>query len=420
MRNARKNCWFWCLALGLLISASGCHRYLVATPNIMRHQDAKQIYAACPADCQTSEAAVLYATDRNIIDNSKATPTYGHGRETTLAFGVAKVSLDPNPSWKELVENSTVAKRSRAYELKLASVHPAGRFDDAIQPSAIAQANVKAGGGEVNRLHELLRGRLAQTTHKDVLIFIHGYNNSFDDSVFRAAEVWHFMGRVGVPVAYSWPAGYGGVRGYAYDRESGEYTVTHLRRFIQAVADCPDVERVHLVAHSRGCDLAVTALRELNLELTAQRKSTQQELKLENLVLAAPDLDEGIFAQRVIAENLLQAARRTTIYFSPNDRPIQAAAVLFASHRLGNLGAKELSPELKATLGKMPNVQFIECKVSGFSRCHNYAFTHPAALSDLILVLRDRREPGLAHGRPLRPLAEGTWELPEDYLARTK
>src|SRR5207248_6468071 len=124
-------------------------------------------------------------------------------------------------------------------------------------------------------LHDLLRQRLAQSPQKDVFVFVHGVNNAFDDAVFRAAEVWHFMGRVGVPVAYSWPAGYGGIRGYAHDRESGEFSVTHLRHFIKMIADCPEVERVHLVAHSRGCDVTISALRELHIGFSAQGKSTQ-------------------------------------------------------------------------------------------------------------------------------------------------
>ena len=270
------------------------------------------------------------------------------------------------------------------------------------------------------RLHEIIRRQLAPTAHKDVFIFVHGFNCTFDDAVFRAAEVWHFMGRVGVPIAYSWPAGHGGLRGYPYDRESSEYTVTHLRQFIKAVAACPDVERVHLIAHSRGCDVAMSALRELNLEIAAQRKSTQRELKLENLVLAAPDVDEEVFLQRFVAENLLQAARRTTIYISASDAAIELSGAVFASRRLGALGVKDFTPRLKESLAKMPKVQFIECHVSGLAESHNYVFTHPAALSDLILVLRDRRDPGAANGRPLRQPAEGVWELTDDYLARRR
>jgi esterase/lipase superfamily enzyme len=248
---------------------------------------------------------------------------------------------------------------------------------------------------------------------------VHGFINAFDDAVFRAAEVWHFMGRVGVPVAYSWPAGLGGIRGYAYDRESGEFTVTHLRHFIKTVADCPEVERVHLVAHSRGCDALISALRELHIGIHAQGKSTQQELKLENVVLAAPDVDEEVFMQRFIGENLLQAAKRTTIYASKHDKAIELSDIIFASRkRLGMLSGRDFSPKMRNALAKLPNVQFIECKLSGLWIGHSYIYDHPAALSDLILVLRDSRDPGAANGRPLRQPAEGIWELTDDYPRR--
>ena len=70
-----------------------------------------------------------------------------------------------------------------------------------------------------------------------------------------------------------------------------------------------------------------------------------------------------------------------------------------------------------AHLAKLPNLQFVDCKVTRFSTSHDYIFAHPAALSDLILVLRDRLPPG-APGRPLLQPAEGVWELHNDYLAR--
>jgi esterase/lipase superfamily enzyme len=420
--------WLLCVAFSVLLFASGCHRNLVATPNILQQQDPQQIFAACPANCQTPEAAVLYATDRAIVENSKTYPTYGYGRASSLAFGVANVSLNPHPSWNQLIQESTSAKRGQEYELKLASVQEFGRFKSRFDQAPtgengaiITRAAAQEASPQRQHFQELLQNRLAQTNNKDVYIFIHGYNNTFDDAVFRAAEVWHFMGRTGVPIAYTWPAGMGGIRGYAYDRESGEFTVGHLRKFIQMVAECPDVERVHLVAHSRGVDVTASALRELNLTYTAQGKSTQRELKLENLVLAAPDVDEEVFIQRCVGENLLQAAKRTTIYVSDHDKAIELSDIVFASRRrLGMLGVKDINPKMKQALAKLPNVQFIECKISGWALSHSYAFTHPAALSDLILVLRDRRPPGIENGRPLRQPAEGVWELTDDYLARAK
>ncbi len=415
---------FW-LLIALLLAAPGCSggRYLVATPNILQRQDPERVYAFCGDSCRMAEAPILYATDRAVLSTTVSSPTYGAGRANSLAFGIANVRLAPEPSWRELTNDSTRDKRARDYELKLGDVREVGRIKPSLdmlgEHGVITQASTFPAIRERERLDQLLRHRLEQTPRKDVYVFVHGFNCSFEDAVFRAAEVWHFMGRVGVPVAYSWPAGYGGIRGYAHDRESGEFTVTHLRHFIQAVAECPDVERVHLVAHSRGCDVLISALRELHIGYRAQGKSTQAELKLENVVLAAPDVDEEVFMQRFVGENLLHAGKRTTIYASPHDRAIELSDLVFASgRRLGALAGKDFSPKIRHALAKQPSVQFIECKTSGIWMSHNYTFTHPAAMSDLILVLRDGRAPGAATGRPLRQPTEGIWELTDDYLAK--
>jgi esterase/lipase superfamily enzyme len=409
------------LIFAVLAVAPGCSRNLVATPNLLLRQDPDLYYAQCPGGCRMAEAPVLYATDRANDADEKGAPDYGHKRARSLSYGIAGVRLNPDPTWRELLQDSTAAKRSREYELKLADVRQHGNikptFGGLGETGVITQASTLHAMQQRERFDSFLSERLERAANKDVYIFVHGFNNAFDDSVFRAAEVWHFMGRVGVPVAYSWPAGLGGLRGYAYDRESGEFTVSHLRHFIRTVAECPDVERVHLIAHSRGCDVLISALRELHIGYRAQGKSTQEELKLENLVLAAPDIDEEVFMQRFVGENLLQAAKRTTIYASRHDKAIELSDIIFASRRrLGMLSGRDFSPKMRHTLAKLPNVQFIECKLTGLWLGHSYIYDHPAALSDLILVLRDRLDPGAANGRPLRQPAEGIWELTDDYL----
>ena len=66
-----------------------------------------------------------------------------------------------------------------------------------------------------------IRQRLALTSRKAAYVYMHGYN-TFEDGVLVIAELWHFLGRQGVPILYTWPAGAGsGLRGYNHDRESG-------------------------------------------------------------------------------------------------------------------------------------------------------------------------------------------------------
>lgn len=410
-------------ALLAVLAASGCGaRPLVASPHVVTQQDPATYFERCRAGAG-AEMEVLYATDRD-VDHDRHGPAYGHGRSKRLAYGSATVVPKPHDSWDEFARESTRRLRRHGYTLGPGECRELGAFH--FRWEQLAAAGDEADGPEEalvipaeqrQAFHDVLAGRLAETGHKDVYVFVHGFNNAFGDAVYRAAELWHFLGRVGVPVAYSWPAGRGGPRGYLYDRESGEFTVFHLKQFLACVAACPQVERVHVVAHSRGTDVAISALRELHIACRARGRSTRAELKLENLVLAAPDLDEEVFVQRFVAENLLAAAGRTTIYTSPGDRAIELADLAFASRRrIGQLGPRDFSPRVRAALARQPRLQFVECRVTHLSTSHDYVFAHPAALSDLILVLRDRRPPGAEHGRPLRQPVEGVWELTDDYL----
>src|SRR6266496_631823 len=331
MLTLRHQSWRLLLPAALLL-ACGCERYLVATPNVLLHRDCCRTVDDCPQCCQTPEMEVIYATDRASAKSTPQGPIYGYERAKWLAFGTVKVALDPRPTWQQLRADSLVRSRQRDYKLHVGAIEEQGRFTfvvDKMRPGEFGlevdpRAYVEF-DHQARVFHNLLRQRLAQSPQKDVFIFVHGFNTGFDDSVFRPAEVWHFLGRVGVPIAYTWPAGFPDLRGYAYDRESGEFTIFHLKNFIRTVAACPEVERIHLIAHSRGTDVTISALRELHIEFQAKGLATVDVLKLENLVLAAPDLDEDVFMQRFGAENLLQAAKRTTIYASSGDKAIELA-----------------------------------------------------------------------------------------------
>jgi esterase/lipase superfamily enzyme len=259
------------------------------------------------------------------------------------------------------------------------------------------------------------------TDRKEVFLYVHGIQNSFADAVFAMSEIWHFMGREGVPITYTWPAGGGGLlRGYNRDRESGEFTTFHLKSFIRILASFPEVESLHIIAHSRGTDIFLTALRELLIAVRASNKNPLEVLKIQNVVLAAPDLDLSITMQRVAAEHLGNAVGRMTIYTSPNDKAISLAEFLFGGLiRLGQLDLLQVGDDLKqAAASGGTNLAIIEYTGSrSGSYGHSYFRENPAVSSDLILALRYDRNPGAKNGRPLKHLGRIFWQIDDDYLA---
>jgi esterase/lipase superfamily enzyme len=351
---------------------------------------------------------------------------FTYRRAKGLRYGEAVVRVSPELDWNQLVEESTTTTRKQDYVMNIAEVKPLGRLssinrwidieDGKMAVPAESEPEIAA---EVDRFHDAVREWLDHTTRKDAYVFIHGFNNTFDHAMFRIAEIWHFMGRQGVPIAYTWPAARGGIRGYTYDRESGEYTINHLKQFLRALASTPGLERIHLISHSRGTDVTATAVRELYIEAKAAGEDPSKTLKIGTLVLAAPDIDTEVFSQRFGAEMVCNATDRTVVYFSPDDEAIWWARWLFDSvRRLGQLLVTDITPDERERLAQLPRMELIDCTVSGFSTSHNYVFSHPSAMSDLILVVRDGCPPGCCE-RPLTP-TEGIWSITNQYMVPVK
>jgi esterase/lipase superfamily enzyme len=278
-------------------------------------------------------------------------------------------------------------------------------------PEAVAEVDAA-----MARMRAELMRRLGLTPRKDVFIYIHGYHNTFEDAAFALAELWHFFGREGLPIVYTWPAGYPGFFGYTYDRESSEFTVFHLKQVIRWLAEQPEVENIHL---SRGTDVTLSALRELVIWANAADLDARETLKIANLIVAAPDLDMQVINQRVSAERLILAVDQATLYSSPNDEAIGIAETLFASPRgrLGTLSISELNEEeierMKANQSRVTVVNF-EGEATGYG--HDYFRTNPAVSSDIVLMLRYGFRPGDA-GRPLEHVGLNFWKVPPGYPA---
>lgn len=432
---------------------SGCaSEKLIPTPYVMVGDQGRAYFDRVDPAFRNPDMPVLYVTDRavdrEVQYKSGTGPRYGYGRSQDVSYGVATVSVDPEVTWEQFAADSSVERRSRSYTPEVTSVEPMGTFrsttkyleprDGTIKLRRDAMKDLAA---EQADFYKVMDRWLDHTDRKEVLVFVHGYNNEFDDAAIRMAQTWHFGGRLGVPIVFTWPAGSGGLKGYAYDRESGEFAVVHLKMLLWALANNPKVDRVHLISHSRGTDVASTALRELHGEIRGYQMGmidvpwmgmrnaqaavegsfddvppTWQFLKLETLVLAAPDLDLDVFIQRFFGENVIRAAHRTVIYFSESDKAIGLADWLFRSRRrVGAMRMSDFKPEIRPLFARITSLDLINARVTGYTS-HSYILQHPAALSDLVLVLRDREPPGPDGSRPLKREDDFAWELDNDYL----
>ncbi len=415
------------LAGVLLLSGCATDRLLMPTPKLYG-LGLFSPYGQLDASLKSTVADVLYVTDRSPETTEDGGFGYGTGRSPSLAYGLVKVRIGEDARWDGIAADAQTFERSDELTLEIETIEELGRAPPTPWPYVVVDGlpvndpAVERKASEVaESFRHALRARLERTPRKEVFIFVHGVANTFSDAAYTMAELWHFFGREGVPVLYSWPAGRGGaLRGYSYDRESSEFTIHHMKNALKLITAMPEVEGVHLIAHSRGTDVVSTTFRELVMESRARGEDARKRYRVKNLVLAAPDLDVGVLLQRSASEHVGVFVSRVTIYTSKRDKAIGLAGFLFGSVlRLGQADETVFPERVQRMLEHRTNIALIEytgTRTGDFG--HNYFRTNPAVASDLILTVRYDRDPGEKNGRPLVHKSSAFWEIDDTYLER--
>lgn len=135
--------------------------------------------------------------------------------------------------------------------------------------------------------------RKNRNAKRQALIFVHGYNNTYADAVFRFAQIVHDGGTDAAPILFAWPSR-ARFFDYAYDKESANYSRRALEDLILQAARSSDVDDVTVLAHSMGTWLATEALRGVAM----REKSIPAKIK--NVILASPDIDIDVFRRQFI------------------------------------------------------------------------------------------------------------------------
>ncbi|MEP3232289.1 MAG: alpha/beta hydrolase [Hyphomicrobiales bacterium] len=403
------------------LSACGSTRVLAPTPNI--YANGTYPHNDVPPAYRTATPSIFYMTDRAPVhENGKL--SYNEERSNSTVFGASKVSFGKNQNWQSLSAASGAIKRTQKLPLNVLENREILRFDET--PTAFKVVNGKPvrnpdAVASYNRKRSLFQAQIREqmriANKNEVVIFVHGFNNSFEDAVYSIADIWHFSGRRGVPIAYTWPAGAGGAFGYFKDRESGEFTVFHLKEFITQLSQIPELEKIHIIAHSRGTDVTTTALRELIIAVRAQNKNPKDVLKIENLVMAAPDLDFSVVRQRLIAEGFGASIGQITVYVNPGDTALGLAQALLTGERLGKLTQDKLQPAEQKIFAELKTVNLVNVEgVKGLTG-HAYYRTNRNVLSDISAIIREGSLPGTP-SRPLTRIEGNFWNMPLEYPAQ--
>jgi esterase/lipase superfamily enzyme/acyl carrier protein len=306
---------------------------------------------------------IFYATNRKRTGSKEPIDFYGGKRADApyIEYGSCEISIPANHK-RGVMESSFLGLnffRDDKQHIVLKSITPLSA------ESFFSTINTKINtGSEKSRLG---RG--------DLVIYIHGYNTTFENAAKRTAQIAFDYGFQGVPLMFSWPSD-GKLVSYPSDREDITWSVTHIEQFFNDVLTRTRAKRVHLIAHSMGNQGLIDALNTMAL-----RRGGNGPPLFENIILSAPDFDAELFQQQ-IAPNSISLARRWTLYTSKKDGVLNISTSFNSSWRLG------LSPV--TIVPGMDIIDASEVEVTPWSlpESHSYFASKQTVVDDIIATLK--------------------------------
>ncbi|MCV6594882.1 MAG: alpha/beta hydrolase [Silicimonas sp.] len=263
------------------------------------------------------EVAVLVAHNRTPTEEE---PTFG--REEELRFEKIAFSVPPDRRPGSITT-------------------PVGRAPNAETDFLVTdRAEIK----DARAFRRALSARLRRLPPKerDVLIYVHGFNQAYGNGVLRMAQLSYDLKVKGVALHFSWPSA-ANPFAYVYDRDSALFSRDALEEMIR-LAQVPEARSVAIVAHSMGSFLTMETLRQMDI---AQPGSVAKSL--DGVILMSPDIDVDVFRNQ--AEKLKDVPGLFAVFLSDRDRALALSARLTGQRvRLGNLDDPSRLGDLEVVL----------------------------------------------------------------------
>ncbi len=295
---------------------------------------------------------VFYATNRRQTGDSNPENFYSgqRSRDGLMNYGVAKVNipLTHKVGQMELPWLSYLRSEKSHIYIRDLNVLDEKDFFHSLQPKRV------------------LRGQ-----ENDLLVYIHGYNVTFEEGVRRAGQIAFDFGFAGTPIAFSWPSD-GDTTAYNSDREDAVYSAKHLELFLEKLSHQNPGRKIHIIAHSMGSQALLHGLRMMALKNPQKRFAS--------VILAAPDFDSSLFRQQ-IAQEIKGLANSWTIYASEKDNALWASLKYNSVKRLG-------TPLSVVNGYQIIDASEVQVTPWNLSENHSYYATKKVILDDMIKVLK--------------------------------
>lgn len=160
-------------------------------------------------------------------------------------------------------------------------------------------------------------------------IFVHGYNYSYQEALYRTAQIAADANIPGAPILFSWPSA-AAVAGYVADRDAALSSRSDLDALVRSLSASGKVKRIILFGHSMGGFLVMETVRQLKLE---HRDDVIAKLAV---ILAAPDIDVDVFRSQL--KDIGRMPLPISLLVSKDDRALVASSFIAGERpRVGRL-----------------------------------------------------------------------------------
>jgi esterase/lipase superfamily enzyme len=294
---------------------------------------------------------VYYGTNRKPLSNFE---DYGIKRGKDIRYGLADISIPHSHEMGVIEEPFFFFRENPEEHIVILGTH----------------------GLLKNEYFTHIRNQLKNSDSKSALLFIHGYNVSFEAAAKRTAQMSYDLNFKGVPLFFSWPSD-NETLAYAKDEADIEWSKPYLTKFLKDILENEEISDLYLIGHSMGT-------RALVKSVISSIESSSNKNKLKQLILAAPDIDAGIFIEQ-IAPELKRLGIPTTLYASSRDKALMLSKTFHDQQRIGEGGENMIV---------MDGINSIDASaVKSSFLGHSYYADNRSVISDIYYILQGVYDP---------------------------
>jgi esterase/lipase superfamily enzyme len=300
---------------------------------------------------------VFFATDRNRVERSALNAVFGPTR-SAVSYGTCEVSI-PRDHRMGHLESASIWR----LELK-----------------GNPEKHVMLLASSVQDKDEFFAGlasKIQASSGKNALVFVHGYNTTFENAARRTAQMAYDLAFDGAPIFFSWPS-QGDIVDYPVDEQNIEWAENDFKGFLEDITTQTTAENIYLIAHSMGNRALVRGFAALMRDQPALRT------RFREVVLAAPDIDADVF-KRDIAPRMVGDKTFITLYASSEDRALLASKQFHGYPRAGDSGVG---------LVVLPGIDTVDAtRVDTSLLGHCYFAEMRSVLSDIFYLIHEGKRP---------------------------